>query len=82
MQKRAAQRLDEIETLTGALSDIPALDYTLKSTIEQGISMDKATFRETLKNARQSKTLPEPEVELLFDCTYNLLVAYLSSRDR
>ena len=82
MQKRAAQRLDEIETLTGALSDIPALDYTLKSTIEQGISMDKATFRETLKNARQSKTLPEPEVELLFDCTYNLLVAYLSSRNR
>jgi magnesium transporter len=66
MQMRAAQRMDEIETLSGALSDMCALDYVYKNTVESGLSIDKAQFRRILTKARQSKKVSEKEVDLLF----------------
>lgn len=67
MQKRASERLDEIETLTGALSDMCAIDYTVKSTVEQGQILDKDTFRRILKKSRQDGHISNAEVDLLFD---------------
>lgn len=66
MQRRAEQRLKEIETLNGALSDMGALDYTLKTSIGRGISIDKKEFLERLRKARQSKQITDKEVDLLF----------------
>jgi magnesium transporter len=54
MQNRAAMRLGEIETLTGALSDMCALDYAVKSTLEHGTSITRDEFRTKLRRARQS----------------------------
>ena len=54
MQNRAAVRLGEIETLSGALSDMCALDYAVKNTLEHGTSISRDEFRAKLKRARQS----------------------------
>ena len=67
MQKRAKDRLDEIDTLTGALSDMSALDFTVKSMLEQEAPMSKEEFRMRLKQARLSRNVTEKEVDLLFD---------------
>ena len=66
MRQRAASRLEEIEALTGALSDLGALDYTLKSTLELGVSIDKKRFEEMLNKARGTKKATATEVDLLF----------------
>ena len=63
---RAAKRLEEIETLTNALSDMCALDHTFKVMAERGQSIDKDRFRIMLKNARQTKQASANEVDLLF----------------
>jgi len=67
MKRRAAQRQEEINTLTGALSDMSALDYTIKQSIEQGIRMDKETFRRKLERFRASKKTTDKEIDLIFD---------------
>ncbi len=69
VQKRAASRLDEIETLSSALSDMRALDYTLKSALElRGAKpMNKDEFRQEFKRARYSRRVTDKEVELLFN---------------
>ena len=66
MQKRAAQRLFEIETLNGALSDMCALDFTVKKMLDTGESMSKEEFRTNLKKARLSGKVTDAEVDLLF----------------
>eukprot|EP00797_Seminavis_robusta_P007016 Sro1478_g276020.1 inner membrane magnesium transporter MRS2 (461) ;mRNA; r:8312-9694 len=66
MQSRATQRLREIETLSGALSDMGALDYAVKSTLDQGTVITKDDFRIKLRQARQSGTVTDAEVDLLF----------------
>jgi hypothetical protein len=67
MQLKAAQRMAEIETLTAALGDMCALDYTFKTVIEAGSPVTKNVFRQTLKRARQSKSVSDAEVDLLFE---------------
>lgn len=67
MRNRAKDRLDEIETLSGALSDMPALDFTVKSMLEREEPMSKEEFRMRLKQARMSRKATEKEVDLLFD---------------
>jgi hypothetical protein len=67
MQKHARKRMAEIETLTVALSDICALDYTFKTVVESGQPVDKALFRKTLRKARRSTVVSDAEVDLLFD---------------
>jgi hypothetical protein len=67
MRKRAAQRLQEMETLSSALSDMNALDHTLKTIAYGGEQMDKEHFRIMLTMARQTKKASDKEVDLLFD---------------
>lgn len=67
MRVRASRRLDEIETLTNALSDMCALDYTIKSVLDGGRSLDKEEFRAVFRKARQTKKVSRGEVDLLFD---------------
>lgn len=67
MQERANLRLREIETLHGALSDMCALDYAVKSTLEQGTQISKEDFRVKLRRARQSGEITNAELDLLFD---------------
>ena len=67
MQHRATERLGEIETLTGALSDMSALDFTVKTMLDRGTPMSKEEFRMRLKQARLSRKVTEGEVDLLFD---------------
>lgn len=69
MQRRAAFRLGELETLSGALSDMCALDYTLKAALEEygAKPMNKQEFALELKKARSSRIVSEREVDLLFD---------------
>jgi magnesium transporter len=67
MHNRAKDRLDEIETLTRALSDMSALDFTVKSMLEREAPMSKEEFRMRLKQARLSRKVTEKEVDLLFD---------------
>ena len=44
-----------------------ALDYTIKQSIEQGIRMDKETFRRKLERFRASKKTTDKEIDLIFD---------------
>mmetsp|Transcript_8774 Transcript_8774/g.13457 ORF Transcript_8774/g.13457 Transcript_8774/m.13457 type:complete len:504 (-) Transcript_8774:165-1676(-) len=67
MKERAEERLDQIETLTGALSDMNALDYTVKQISRDGTPMNRSQFKETLRKARHSKSVSEAEAELLFN---------------
>jgi len=66
MQKRAAQRIFEIETLNSALSDMCALDFTVKTALDKGEPLSKDHFRKELKRARLSGTVSDAEVDLLF----------------
>lgn len=81
MRERAAQRLEEIETMTSALDDIGALDQTLKSTFEDGNKLDKEGFKQRLKESRHSKEVSDAEVELLFDVFDRIKDGTLTSRD-
>jgi hypothetical protein len=81
MQKRASQRQEEIETLTNALSDIAAVDFTLKSTIERGVAIDKDKFSEALKEARISKQASQKEVDFLFEVFDRANDGFLASDD-
>jgi magnesium transporter len=81
MQMRAAQRMEEIETLSGALSDMCALDYVYKNTVEVGVSVDKAQFRRILTKARQSKKVTPKEVDLLFEVLDRVKDGELNNED-
>ena len=67
MQKRTNERLKQIETLTGALSDMPALDFTVKMLMERDTPMTKEEFRARLQQARLSRKVTQDEVDLLFE---------------
>lgn len=67
MQQRAQQRLDEIETFTSALSDMDALDYTIKKMMKRNAHMDRETFKQKLLEARQTHHVSDAEVDVLFE---------------
>lgn len=67
LRKRASQRLEDIETLTRALSDMCALDQTLKEAVSNRDPVDKEVFRTMLEKARPSHNVTQKEVDLLFD---------------
>ena len=81
VQERASQRLEEIETLSGALSDLAAVDYTLKSTVERGLSVDRNRFTELLNRVRHTKKPSEKEIDLLFDAFDNVKDGQIASDD-
>jgi magnesium transporter len=67
MQNRAEQRLSEIQTLTSALSDMNALDVTIKKFLRtKHMSMSQEEFRKELLTSRTSRHVTDEEVELLF----------------
>ena len=85
MQKQAAERLSEIETITNALSDMSALDYTVKKMLTNGADnqrpMDKNEFRQRLAHARISHRVSDEEIDLLFDALDCHKDNYLSKDD-
>ena len=66
MRVRAEQRLEEIDTLTNALSDMCALDYVVK-VVEAGHDLNKDRFRQVYKRARQVDNVTAKEVDMLFE---------------
>lgn len=81
MRQKAMQRLEEMETLTSALSDMCALDHTFKSSVERGEALSKEQFRVLLKNSRQSKEASTREVDLIFDVFDTIKDGSLKSSD-
>jgi hypothetical protein len=80
LQERAAQSLAEIQTFVNSLSDMGALDYTVKKMMilqqqqqEEGgggaagvLAMDKLAFKNRLQEARMSGNVTDQEVDFLF----------------
>jgi magnesium transporter len=66
MQKLAAERLAENETLSHALSDMVALDYAVKKMMRGNVTLSKNEFTKLLIEARLSRTVSKKEVNLLF----------------
>lgn len=66
MRQQAVRRLNEMETLKSALSDIAVVDHILQSTVERGEALDKDRFARLLRNAKLTKQLGSQEVDLLF----------------
>ena len=80
LQERAAQSLAEIQTFVNSLSDMGALDYTVKKMMilqqqqqQQGgggpagvVAMDKLAFKNRLQEARMSGNVTDREVDFLF----------------
>jgi magnesium transporter len=66
MQRRAEERLAEIETFVNALSDMGAVDYTLKRLMNGSGRMNKETFKTLLNDARTSNQASDAEIDLLF----------------
>jgi hypothetical protein len=81
MKKRDEQRLNEIETLGAALSDMCALDYTLKHTVQRDKRLDKGEFRHVLSSARRSRQITDDEVDLLFEVFDRVKDGQIGSED-
>ena len=62
MRERAMKRIKEIDTLSGALSDMSSLDYAIKTMFAEDEPMDKEEFMRKLSGANMN----EDEVTLLF----------------
>jgi magnesium transporter len=80
MKRRATQRLDEIETLTSALSDLCAVDYAIKSVTDDGKSLTRDQFRLLLSRARKSH-VEDKEVDILFNVLDKVPDGSLSTND-
>lgn len=81
MKKRTMERLDQIETISGALSEMSALDYVVKKVIERGKPMSKDEFRQQLIESRPSGQITEQELELLFSVLDLSKDGFLNSTD-
>jgi magnesium transporter len=81
MQVRAERRLNEIETLTGALSDMCALDYTVKKMMQEGKPISREEFKKKLVQSRQSGEATDQEIDLLFHVLDTSKDGHLSSED-
>jgi magnesium transporter len=75
MQRRAKKRLTELETLTNALTDMNALDFTIKHLVDGKESVDnnpdhhvinRDDFKKALIQARKSGKASDQEVDFLF----------------
>lgn len=66
IQQRAQERIEMIRTMTHALSDMTALDFTVAKIINSGRKMDRDEFKKELSEARHSQQVSDAEVDLLF----------------
>jgi hypothetical protein len=67
IQRRAEMRIERIQTMTNALSDLTALDYTVKKIMSSGRRLDRDEFKKELRMARISRKVTDAEVDLLFN---------------
>ncbi len=67
IQRRAEKRIEKIQTMTRALSDMTALDHTVKMIVAHGRRMDREEFKKELSLARHSQQVSDAEVDLLFN---------------
>jgi hypothetical protein len=65
MKKRAIYRHEEIQTLTGALSNMEAIDYAVRCMADQNRSFSRDSFRDKLIEFRQ-RPIEEREFDMLF----------------
>ena len=65
IQQRAEHRICEIQTMSNALSDMTALDYTVKKMM-RGEIFGREEFKQQLGTARQSNKCTDKEIDLLF----------------
>lgn len=66
IQQRATERIEKIRTMTHALSDMTALDHTVKKIMTSGQRMTREDFKQELQLARHSQHISDAEVDLLF----------------
>ena len=89
MQQRATQRLNELETLNSALSDMSALDFTIKrmtdgkiaSNEQPGYGINRTQFKKELIKARRSAHATDEEVDLLFNVFDRVKDGHLTRED-
>jgi len=67
MQRRAEERMKEIGVLTSALSDMGALDFTVRNLLDKGEPLTRDNFRTKLRKARKSGDVTDEEIDLLFN---------------
>jgi len=67
--KRGTLRtLEEIDTIGDALTNMSALDYTMKKMTDVNVGpMDKETFRKHMTSCQRSANMTDKEVDYLFD---------------
>lgn len=66
MQTRGEQRIEEIQTLSRVLSDMTALDHTVKKMIKGKRRMNRDEFKKELNLARHAQACSDKEIDLLF----------------
>jgi hypothetical protein len=66
IQRRAHERIEKIRTMTLALSEMTALDHTVKKIMMSGQRMNREDFKKELSSARHSQHVSDAEVDLLF----------------
>mmetsp|Transcript_22727 Transcript_22727/g.34374 ORF Transcript_22727/g.34374 Transcript_22727/m.34374 type:complete len:486 (+) Transcript_22727:35-1492(+) len=68
LQRDAEKHLEEIETLGNALSDMNALDVTIKNALRNSnCTMSKEEFGKALKRYHALDKIKQAEIDLLFD---------------
>ena len=68
MKRRTLKRLEDIENITGAMSDMNALDYLLKQLIQKrDLHLDREDFRASLRSYQGTNALTDAEYDLLFE---------------
>ena len=82
MQRQAEERIKEVETLTHALSDMGAVDYTVKKMLRgDTVMLTRDEFKRRMVKARQSNHITEEEVDFLFQVFDRHKDNYISKED-
>ena len=61
------KRLEEIETIDRALTNMSALDYTIKKMMDDDAPMDKKEFKKHITSCQRSAFIRDKELNFLFD---------------
>ena len=68
MKRRTLKRLEDSKNITGALSDMNALDYLLKQLIQKrGLHLNREDFKARMQSYQGTNALTQAEYDLLFD---------------
>jgi len=68
VKRGTLKTLEEIDTIGDALTNMSALDYTMKKMTDVNVGpMDKETFRNHMKSCQRSANMKDKELDFLFD---------------